>query len=59
MHIRELDARIRELRAQTSGVEGAVLREADPEGYARKQVELAAAMRDYYHAFYGDRVSMP
>lgn len=59
MTVNELDARIRRLRAETSGVPGAVLKEARPQVYARKLVELEAAMREYYQTFYGDSVSMP
>ena len=59
MPVTELDERIRRLRAETSGVQGAVLKEADPQSYASKIAELNAAMREFYQTFYGDRVSMP
>ena len=59
MPVSELDERIRHLRAETSGVQGAVLKEVDPQAYLHKQEELAAAMREFYQTFYGDRVSMP
>ena len=59
MLVSELDERIRRLRAETSAVQGAVLKEADPQAYARKSAELNAAMREFYQTFYGDRVSMP
>lgn len=59
MPVSDLDERIRRLRAETSGVQGAVLKEADPQAYARKTEELNAAMREFYQTFYGDRVSMP
>jgi hypothetical protein len=59
MRVSELDERIRHLRAETSGVQGAVLKEADPQAYARKTSELDDAMREFYQTFYGDRVSMP
>jgi hypothetical protein len=59
MPVSELDERIRRLRTETSGVQGAVLKEADPQAYARKIEELNTAMREYYQTFYGDRVSMP
>lgn len=59
MSVSELDERIRRLRAALSGVQGAVLKEAEPQTYARKSMELEAAMREFYQSFYGDRVSMP
>ena len=59
MTVSELDARIRRLRADTSGVQGAVLQEVDPQSYSNKKEELAEAMREFYQTFYGDRVSMP
>jgi hypothetical protein len=59
MSISELDECIRRLRAETSGVQGAVLKEADPQTYAQKLTALEAAMREYYQALYGDQVSMP
>lgn len=59
MPVTELDERIRRLRGETSGVRGAVLKEADPQAYARMSAELDDAMREFYQTFYGDRVSMP
>lgn len=59
MSVSKLDERIRRLRAETSGVQGAVLKEAEPQIYAHRLLELEAAMREFYQAFYGDRVSLP
>jgi hypothetical protein len=59
MLVSELDERIRRLRTALSGVPGAVLKEVEPQTYARKSMELEAAMREFYQTFYGDRVSMP
>jgi hypothetical protein len=59
MQVSELDELIRRLRAETSGVQGAVLKEAEPQTYSRKITELGAVMREFYQTFYGDRVSMP
>lgn len=59
MSVNELDERIRRLRAAITGVPGAVLKEVEPQTYARKCLELEAAMREFYQTFYGDRVSMP
>lgn len=59
MSVTELDERIRRLRMETSGVQGAVLKEVDPQAYIRKISELEASMREFYQSFYGDRVSLP
>lgn len=59
MSVSELDGRIRQLRAALTGVPGAVLKEVEPQVFARKTIELEAAMREFYQTFYGDRVSMP
>lgn len=56
MSVTELDERIRRLRAETTGVPGAVLKVVEPQTYARKLAELSIAMREHYQTFYGDRL---
>jgi len=55
----DLDQRIRKLRQQTQGLEGAVLEKSDPKRYAEACAELKTAMREHYLLLYGNSVSMP
>lgn len=51
--IKEIDKRMQQLRKQTSGLRGAVLRTANPEVYANKQQELKQLTLEYFRYFYG------
>lgn len=55
MDIREIEQRIRRLHDETSGLQGAVLRESDPGGYHRKIDELKQATGDYARFFFDAR----
>ncbi len=53
MELQEIDKKLRQLRRETSGLEGAVLRAADPQAYAAKMAELAALTHEYFRYFFG------
>ena len=55
----ELDQRIRQLRQQTQGLQGAVLEKSDPQRFAEVTAELEAAMHEHYLLLYGNSVLMP
>ena len=57
MELRKIDERLRQLRRETSGLEGAVLQQADPHAYAAKMEELAALTHEYFRYFYGETAS--
>lgn len=53
MELQEIDKRLRQLRRETSGLEGAMLRKADPRAYAAKMEELAVLTHEYFRYFFG------
>lgn len=58
--IEQIDARMLRLGRELSGLQGAVMREADPERYQAKVAALAEATRAYFRFYFdSSNVSMP
>lgn len=57
MDIQDVDSSIKRLTRETTGLEGAVLRETNPDLYEKKQAELNTMTRAYFHFYFDPSVA--